>query len=50
LWAPKEKRNLFASFVRDNLKGSGDIMVFLPLVFITDKLPTGPNKTKSYMW
>ena len=27
-WAPKNKRDLFASFVKDNLKGSGDYGVF----------------------
>ncbi|TAH04374.1 MAG: porin [Sphingobacteriales bacterium] len=27
-WAPKEKRDMFAMFVRDNLKGSGDYGVF----------------------
>ena len=27
-WAPKNTRDLFASFVRDNLKGSGDYGVF----------------------
>jgi hypothetical protein len=27
-WAPKHKRDLFASFVKDNLKGSGDYGVF----------------------
>jgi hypothetical protein len=27
-WAPKEKRELFATLVRDNLKGSGDYGVF----------------------
>jgi phosphate-selective porin len=27
-WAPKEKREMFASFVKDNLKGSGDYGVF----------------------
>jgi phosphate-selective porin len=27
-WAPKAKRELFAGFVRDNLKGSGDYGVF----------------------
>lgn len=27
-WAPKEKRELFSSFVNDNLKGSGDYGVF----------------------
>jgi phosphate-selective porin len=27
-WAPKNKRDLLASFVRDNLKGSGDYGVF----------------------
>lgn len=32
-WAPKVKRELFASFVRDNLKGSGDYGVFALGVF-----------------
>jgi Phosphate-selective porin O and P len=27
-WAPKSRRDMFASFVRDNLKGSGDYGVF----------------------
>ncbi|MDX1935877.1 MAG: porin [Flavihumibacter sp.] len=27
-WAPKEKRDMFAMFVRENLKGSGDYGVF----------------------
>ncbi len=27
-WAPKEKRELFTSFIRDNFKGSGDYGVF----------------------
>lgn len=27
-WAPKEKREMFTAFVRDNLKGSGDYGVF----------------------